>query len=63
MLPELIEQMAHIPGVEWIRLHYAYPAHFPEDLFRVMRVIMYVSTWTLPCSISAITCCKRCVAM
>ena len=36
MLPELIEQMAHIPGVEWIRLHYAYPAHFPEDLFRVM---------------------------
>ena len=29
MLPELIEQMAHIPGVEWIRLHYAYPAHFP----------------------------------
>ena len=34
MLPELIEQMAHIPGVEWIRLHYAYPAHFPEDLFR-----------------------------
>ena len=37
MLPELIEQMVHIPGVEWIRLHYAYPAHFPEDLFRVMR--------------------------
>jgi ribosomal protein S12 methylthiotransferase RimO len=37
MLPELIEQMAEIPGVEWIRLHYAYPAHFPADLFRVMR--------------------------
>lgn len=36
-LPELIERMAQIPGVEWIRLHYAYPAHFPEDLFRVMR--------------------------
>jgi ribosomal protein S12 methylthiotransferase len=36
-LPELIERMAEIPGVEWIRLHYAYPAHFPEDLFRVMR--------------------------
>ena len=36
-LPELIERMARIPGVEWIRLHYAYPAHFPEDLFRVMR--------------------------
>lgn len=36
-LPELIERMARIPGVEWIRLHYAYPAHFPEDLYRVMR--------------------------
>ena len=36
-LPELIEKIAHIPGVEWIRLHYAYPTHFPEDLFRVMR--------------------------
>lgn len=37
MLPELIERVSEIPGVEWIRLHYAYPAHFPEDLFRVMR--------------------------
>lgn len=37
MLPELIDRMAKIPGVEWIRLHYAYPAHFPVDLFRVMR--------------------------
>ena len=36
-LPELIERMAHIPGVEWIRLHYAYPTHFPMDLLRVMR--------------------------
>ncbi len=36
-LAELIEQMADIPGVEWIRLHYAYPADFPEELFRVMR--------------------------
>ena len=37
MLPELIERIADIPGVEWIRLHYAYPAHFPTELFRVMR--------------------------
>lgn len=36
-LPQLVEAMAAIPGVEWIRLHYAYPAHFPLDLFRVMR--------------------------
>ena len=34
VLPELIERMADIPGVEWIRLHYAYPANFPVDLFR-----------------------------
>ena len=37
-IAELIEQMADIPGVEWIRLHYAYPTHFPWDLLRVMRV-------------------------
>ena len=36
-LPELIERMSDIPGVEWIRLHYAYPAHFPMELLRVMR--------------------------
>ena len=37
MLSELVERMADIPGVEWIRLHYAYPANFPTDLLRVMR--------------------------
>ena len=36
-IAELIEQMAETEGVEWIRLHYAYPAHFPWDLLRVMR--------------------------
>jgi ribosomal protein S12 methylthiotransferase len=36
-IAELIEQMADIKGVEWIRLHYAYPAHFPWALLRVMR--------------------------
>ena len=36
-IAELIERMADIDGVEWIRLHYAYPAHFPWDLLRVMR--------------------------
>lgn len=36
-LPELVERISDIKGVEWIRLHYAYPAHFPVDLFRVMR--------------------------
>ena len=36
-IAELIEQMAAIEGVTWIRLHYAYPAHFPWGLLRVMR--------------------------
>jgi ribosomal protein S12 methylthiotransferase len=36
-IAELIERISEIDGVKWIRLHYAYPAHFPEDLFRVMR--------------------------
>lgn len=36
LLPELIDQMAQIEGVEWIRLHYAYPTDFPEGLLDVM---------------------------
>ena len=36
-LPELVERISDIPGVEWIRLHYAYPAQFPYDILRVMR--------------------------
>lgn len=36
-IAELISRMADIPGVEWIRLHYAYPAHFPWDLLAVIR--------------------------
>lgn len=36
-LPELIERISDVKGVEWIRLHYAYPTKFPYDLLRVMR--------------------------
>ena len=36
-LPELVDRMADIPGVEWIRLHYAYPAQFPFDVLQVIR--------------------------
>lgn len=36
-LPELVERLSDLPGVEWIRLHYAYPARFPYGLLRVMR--------------------------
>lgn len=37
VLPELVERISDIPGVEWIRLHYGYPSQFPMDLLRVMR--------------------------
>ena len=36
-LAALVDAMAQIPGVEWIRLHYAYPTDFPDDLLAVMR--------------------------
>ena len=36
-IAELVERMASIKGVKWIRLHYAYPNGFPLDLLRVMR--------------------------
>ena len=36
-IAELVERMSDIPDVEWIRLHYAYPTHFPWDLLRVIR--------------------------
>lgn len=36
-IAELISAIADVPGVEWIRLHYAYPAHFPWDLLAVIR--------------------------
>ena len=36
-LPELIDHMAQIPGVVWIRLHYGYPTDFPWELLEVMR--------------------------
>ena len=36
-IAELVEKISDIEGVEWIRLHYAYPSKFPYDLLRVMR--------------------------
>lgn len=36
-LPDLISRISDISGVEWIRLHYAYPAGFPLDVLQVMR--------------------------
>jgi ribosomal protein S12 methylthiotransferase len=36
-LPELLEKLSEVRGIEWIRLHYAYPAGFPKDVIRVMK--------------------------
>lgn len=37
MLPELLKRLSDIPGLVWIRLHYAYPHKFPLDILDVMR--------------------------
>ena len=44
-IARLVETIAQIPGVEWIRLHYAYPANFPTDLLRVIRENENVCTY------------------
>lgn len=36
-LAELVSRLSDLSGVEWIRLHYAYPTHFPMDVLKVMR--------------------------
>ncbi len=36
-IAELVERIADVKGVKWVRLHYAYPTNFPVDLLRVMR--------------------------
>lgn len=36
-IAELVDRMAHVKGVKWIRLHYAYPHQFPMELLDVMR--------------------------
>ena len=45
-ITELISRMADIEGVEWIRLHYAYPNQFPLDLLDVIaEKPMCVNIW------------------
>lgn len=36
-LAELLQRIADVPGIEWIRIHYAYPSHFPIEVIQVMR--------------------------
>ena len=35
-LPELLDALCEVEGIEWIRLHYAYPSKFPLEIFDVM---------------------------
>ncbi|HRI00923.1 MAG TPA: 30S ribosomal protein S12 methylthiotransferase RimO [Saprospiraceae bacterium] len=37
MLAELLEELCKVDGIEWIRLHYAYPSKFPTEILPVMR--------------------------
>lgn len=37
MLAELLRRLCAIEGVEWVRLHYAYPTDFPQDVIEVLR--------------------------
>jgi ribosomal protein S12 methylthiotransferase len=37
MLPDLMNRLADVEGLEWIRLHYAYPSKFPLEILDVMR--------------------------
>jgi ribosomal protein S12 methylthiotransferase len=37
MLPELLHRLADVQGLEWIRLHYAYPSKFPLEILDVMN--------------------------
>ena len=36
-LGELLRRLCRIEGIEWVRLHYAYPAGFPDDVIEAMR--------------------------
>ena len=37
MLPDLLKRLSDVPGIEWIRLHYAYPHKFPMEILDVMK--------------------------
>lgn len=37
MLPDLLKRLSDVPGIEWIRLHYAYPHKFPMEILDVLK--------------------------
>ncbi len=44
-LPELLEALAAVEGIEWIRLHYAYPSKFPREIFTAMKQLPSVCNY------------------
>ncbi len=44
-LSELLYQLADVDGIEWIRLHYAYPSKFPRDILTAMKVLPTVCNY------------------
>lgn len=62
-LAELIDRMASLPGVQWIRLHYAYPSDFPYDILPVMashpNVCKYLDIALQHCSDNVLTNMRR----
>lgn len=62
-IAELVERIAQTPGVEWIRLHYAYPTLFPMDLLNVMakydNVCKYLDIALQHCSDKMLTAMRR----
>ncbi len=45
MLPELLEKLSEIEGIEWIKLHYAYPAQFPIEIIHKMAKLEKVCNY------------------
>lgn len=62
-LPQLIESLCAIDGIEWIRLHYAYPADFPEEILQVMarqsKVCKYLDLAVQHCTDHMLTTMRR----
>lgn len=44
-LPKLLQALSDVEGIEWIRLHYAYPTKFPIDIFDVMAELPKVCNY------------------
>ena len=61
-LPKLLHALADVEGIEWIRLHYAYPSKFPKEiLMRWRSEKKFVTTSIFHCNMLMMMCSKECV--